>query len=95
MTTSFRRGRLCFLVKRCVLVLYNCSYHLGGMTNPFSMSKTECIASLRKLLGRKKKFSVNRNGKLIQYKLPTVSENFAKAPRGPSTDELRVATTKL
>ena len=78
--------------KKCVLVLDHCPYHLGGMTNPLSMSKTECTAALHKLLGRKKTFSVNRNGKLIQYKLPTVSESFAKAPRGPFTDELRVAT---
>ena len=62
------------------------------MTNPFSMSKIECTAALRKVLGRKKKFSVNRNGELIQFKLPTAYQSLAKAPRGPSTDELRVAT---
>ena len=44
------------------------------------------------MLGRKKKFSVNRNGELIQFKLPTPYLSLAKAPCGPSTDELRVPT---
>ena len=87
--------KVSFPRKKCVLVLDNGPNHLGGMTNPFSMSKTECTAELRKLLGRKKTFTVNRNGELIQFKLPTFFEIFAKAPRGPSMDELRVTTYHL
>ena len=67
------------------------SFRGGSMITSFPR-ETDCIAALRKLLGRKKKNLVNRNGHLIQFKLPTVSESFPKPACGPFTDELKVVT---
>lgn len=75
----------------CCLVLDNAPYHMGGMQNPFVMNKKECADYLRSA-GLSNVVVHRDDGKpLHHFKVPARGSDFAKAPKGPSTEELRQA----
>ena len=83
-----------------ILVLDNCPSHIVGMTNPLSMpNKTVCTDAIRdvvKSLGRRKHdVVVMRDGEVCVFPLQKRGEDFARAPAGPSLDELRQEVLKL
>ena len=75
----------------CCLVLDNAPYHMGGMSNPFVMNKTECAEYLRHAGLRRVYVCRDDDMPLHSFNIPSRGCNFARAPRGPSTEELRQA----
>ena len=75
----------------CCLVLDNAPCHMGGMINPFVMNKMECAEYLPHAGLRRVYVCRDNDMPLHSFNIPSRGCNFARAPRGPSTEELRQA----
>ena len=70
-------------------VLDNAPYHIGGLRNPFVMTKPECADYLRGAGLNNVYISRDDGMTLHAFKIPFRGHNFAKSPRGPSVEELQ------
>ena len=79
--------------RKMVLILDNAAYHHGmadGWKSPLKATKDDNTALLQELGA--KSIDTIRNGKRMRHLVPARGESFARAPKGPTVDELQKAT---
>ena len=76
----------------CILVLDNAPYHVTDLVNPYTMTKRECLDTLRRVLGSNALFEFERGDEIFECEVPEQGGNVANAPAGPSKEEVQNAT---